>query len=97
MLENQDFKDLERISGTPLPPHTTSDHKSNQPKKKSWWSQQNILTKVITVILSIVALFIVTELLNQIERMLYELYKIGIWAFAVIVVITIIGMLFKKD
>lgn len=97
MLENQDFKDLERLSGTPLPPHTTGDHKSNQPEKKSWWSQQNILIKVITVILCIVALFIVTEILEQLERALYQAYKVGIWVFVAFVVVTIIRSLFKKS
>ncbi|ERM80544.1 hypothetical protein P872_12285 [Rhodonellum psychrophilum GCM71 = DSM 17998] len=97
MLENQDSKDLKHLSGTPTSPHQGGDHKSNEPEKNSWWSLQNILVKVITVVLGIAALFIVTEVLDQIERMLYELYKISIWVFAVIVVITIIISLFKKD
>jgi uncharacterized membrane protein len=96
MLENQEFKDTEHISGSSKPPLHSNDFKPSDPEKKSWWSLQSIFMKLAIVVLGIVALFIVTEVLEQIDRMLYQLYKIGIWVFAVYVVILIIRSLFKK-
>ncbi|EPA00016.1 hypothetical protein A33Q_0184 [Indibacter alkaliphilus LW1] len=43
------------------------------------------------------ALFVVTEILEQVERALYHAYKIGVWVFAGIVVIFTISSIFKKS
>ncbi|WP_009035109.1 hypothetical protein [Indibacter alkaliphilus] len=97
MLENQDFKNSSRLESGSKPPHLTTEPSPGNPERKGWWSKQNTLTKVLTVILSIVALFVVTEILEQVERALYHAYKIGVWVFAGIVVIFTISSIFKKS
>ncbi|SNS06333.1 hypothetical protein SAMN06295967_102324 [Belliella buryatensis] len=97
MLENQDFKNSSRLESDSKPPHLTSEPSPSNPERKSWWSKQNILTKVLTVILSLVALFVVTEILEQVERALYQAYKVGVWVFAGFAVIFITLSIFKKN
>jgi hypothetical protein len=95
MLENQELPVTDRISSRP--PLHSDDQKPNEPEKKNWWNRQTLSTKVITVILGIVALFIVTEVLEQAERIIYQVFKIGIWVFAAFVVIVVVRSVFKKS
>lgn len=91
-----EHNDIERIVGNGRTPNQHENFNPKKPNHKSWWAQQSILNKVGIVILAFVALYIVTEILNLAERLLYQIYQVGIWGFWIVVAIVIISSLFKK-